>query len=25
VDIPDRPGLGIEINRDVIRQYDTLN
>jgi D-galactarolactone cycloisomerase len=25
VDIPDRPGLGIEVNRDVIRQYDTLN
>jgi D-galactarolactone cycloisomerase len=24
VDIPDRPGLGIEINRDVIAQYDTL-
>ncbi len=25
VDIPDRPGLGIEVNREVIRQYDTLN
>jgi D-galactarolactone cycloisomerase len=24
VDIPDRPGLGIEVNRDVIEQYDTL-
>jgi D-galactarolactone cycloisomerase len=25
VDIPDRPGLGIEVNRDVIQQYDTLS
>jgi D-galactarolactone cycloisomerase len=24
VDIPDRPGLGIEVNREVIQQYDTL-
>ncbi len=25
VEIADRPGLGIEVNRDVIRHYDTLN
>lgn len=25
VEIPEKPGLGIEINRDVIHQYDTLS